>query len=121
MFVHEPERQIEVLDQVDVLVAGAGVSGCAAAVASARTGAKTMLLERNGALGGVATVGLMANIGNHFLDREGRVVMRGFAKEVIDRMVARCAASAKWANREVPGTTSPGTCQASISPLTYSS
>ena len=64
MLIREPEREIEVLDQVDVLVAGAGVSGCAAAVAAARAGARTMLLERNGALGGVATVGLMANIGN---------------------------------------------------------
>ena len=31
MYVREPEREIEVLDKVDVLVAGAGVSGCAAA------------------------------------------------------------------------------------------
>jgi flavin-dependent dehydrogenase len=55
MFIREPEREIIVLDQVDVLVAGAGVAGCAAAIAAARTGAKTMLLERSGALGGVAT------------------------------------------------------------------
>ena len=103
MFVHEPERRIEVLDEVDVLVAGAGVSGCAAAVAAARTGANTMLLERNGVLGGVATAGLMANIGNRFMDRDGRIVIHGIAREVIDRMVARGAASAQWACREVPG------------------
>ncbi len=103
MIVHEPAREIPVLDQVDVLVAGAGVAGCAAAVAAARTGAKTMLLERNGVLGGVATAGLMANIGNRYMDRDGRIVIHGIAREVIERMVARGAASEKWASREVPG------------------
>lgn len=103
MFIREPERAIEVLDQVDVLVAGAGVGGCAAAVAAARAGAKTILLERNGALGGVATAGLMANIGNRFMDRDGRIVVHGIAKEVVERLAARGAASEKWACREVPG------------------
>ncbi|NLF03020.1 MAG: FAD-dependent oxidoreductase [Anaerolineales bacterium] len=103
MVITEPSRQIEVLDEVDVLVAGAGVSGCAAAVAAARMGARTMLLERNGVLGGVATAGLMANIGNLFLDRDGNVVIRGIAKEVVERMAARGAASPAWAHREVPG------------------
>ena len=103
MRIREPERQIEVLDEVDVVVAGAGVSGCAAAVAAARTGARTMLLERNGVLGGVATAGLMANIGNLYMDRNGRMVVGGVAREVVDRMVARGAASEKWACPEVPG------------------
>jgi hypothetical protein len=62
-----------------------------------------MLVERNGVLGGVATAGLMANIGNLFLDREGRHVIRGLPREVVDRLVARGAASAAWASREVPG------------------
>jgi len=103
MTICEPERQIEVLDEVDVLVAGGGVSGCAAAVAAARAAAKTLLLERNGVLGGVATAGLMANIGNRYVDRDGRVVIQGIAREVVDRMTARGGASPKWASREVPG------------------
>lgn len=103
MFIREPEREIIVLDQVDVLVAGAGVAGCAAAIAAARTGAKTMLLERSGALGGVATVGLMANIGNLFVDQQGRSVIDGIAREVVQRLVVRGAASEHWAAREVPG------------------
>jgi len=101
--IREPERHIEVLDTVDVLVAGAGVAGCAAAVAAARAGAGTMLLERNGCLGGVATAGLMANIGNRYMDRDGRIVVHGVAKEVVDRLIARGGASEKWACREVPG------------------
>src|SRR5512139_1442471 len=63
----EPEREIPIAYEVDVLVAGGGVSGCAAAVSAARNGAKTLLVERNGVLGGVATAGLMANIGNAFM------------------------------------------------------
>lgn len=103
MTIIEPEREIEVLDEVDVVVAGGGVAGSASAVASARAGAKTILVERNGVLGGVATAGLMANIGNQYLDRDGNLIVHGIAKEVIDRMVARGAASDRWASREVPG------------------
>jgi hypothetical protein len=84
-------------------VAGGGVSGCAAAVASARAGARTLLVERNGVLGGVATAGLMANIGNRFLDRDGRVVVHGIPLEVVERLASRGAASKAWSSREVPG------------------
>ncbi len=103
MSIREPARDIAVLGEADVLVAGGGVSGAAAALAAARAGARTVLVERNGSLGGVATAGLMANIGNHFLDRQGRLVIDGIAKEVVDSLVERGAASPKWASREVPG------------------
>ena len=43
----------------DVIVAGGGIAGVAAALASARTGAKTLLLEKESALGGLATLGLI--------------------------------------------------------------
>lgn len=103
MKIREPQRQIEVLDEVDVLVAGAGVSGCAAAVAAARAGAKTMLIERNGVLGGVATAGLMGNIVNDYMNRDGRMIVNGIAREVVDKMVARGAASPQWSDRDMPG------------------
>jgi NADPH-dependent 2,4-dienoyl-CoA reductase/sulfur reductase-like enzyme len=44
----EPAREIPVLDVCEVLVVGAGPAGLSAAVASARAGADTMLLERYG-------------------------------------------------------------------------
>ncbi len=103
MIVYEPKREIEVLDEVDVLVAGAGVAGCSAAVAAAREGARTMLVERNGVLGGVATAGLMANIGNRYTNPDGEIVIHGIAKEVVDRMVSRGAASERWASPELSG------------------
>ncbi len=103
MTIREEARDIAILGEADVLVAGGGVSGAAAALAAARAGASTVLVERNGALGGVATAGLMANIGNQILDRQGRAVIDGVAREVVDGLVARGGASARWESREVPG------------------
>ena len=99
----EAARSIPVLDEVDVLVVGGGVSGCAAAWAAAQAGARTMLVERNGCLGGVATATLMANIGNRFLTASAEQVIQGFAGLLIDRLVAAGAASSGWRAREVPG------------------
>ena len=53
--IAEPARQIPVSANVDVLVAGGGPAGIAAALASAREGASTMLVERYGYLGGMIT------------------------------------------------------------------
>lgn len=57
--ITEPAREIPVVAEVDVLVAGGGPAGFAAAVAAARLGAKVMLIERYGCLGGLATGGLV--------------------------------------------------------------
>ena len=94
--VFEPACEIPVLDEVDVLVVGGGVSGCAAAYAAGKTGAKTMLIERNGCLGGVATATLMANIGNFYVTDDNRTVIHGFARQVRQNLVAIGGASPKW-------------------------
>ena len=46
--VKEAERELAVLQQVDVLVCGGGPAGTSAAVAAARTGASTLLVEQYG-------------------------------------------------------------------------
>ena len=102
---YEPARAVDVMDEVDVIVAGGGVSGCAAAWAAAKAGARTVLLERNGCLGGVATASLMANVGNLYLTTSGEAVARGFAMDVLDRAAADGAASPDWKSREIPGCT----------------
>ncbi|MBC7288657.1 MAG: FAD-dependent oxidoreductase, partial [Armatimonadetes bacterium] len=48
---------VPVVARCDVLVAGGGLAGCAAAVSAARMGASVILVERTGALGGMATSG----------------------------------------------------------------
>ena len=49
-------KNVPVLAQTEVLVVGSGTAGIAAAVASARVGAKTMIVERYGCLGGALAV-----------------------------------------------------------------
>jgi hypothetical protein len=56
------EQQLPIAYSVDVLVCGGGVAGIAAAVAAARNGAKTLLIERAGFLGGTATGSAMGLI-----------------------------------------------------------
>jgi len=55
----EKERSISIAGKYDVIVGGGGVAGIAAAVAAARNGVRTLLVEKFGFLGGVATAGLM--------------------------------------------------------------
>jgi flavin-dependent dehydrogenase len=53
------ERSIPIDESWDVIVAGGGPAGCAAATAAAREGARTLLLEATGVLGGMGTAGLV--------------------------------------------------------------
>lgn len=78
------------MDQFDVLVAGGGSAGLAAAVSAARTGAKTLLVERLGALGGMASASLVHSIcGLYYLpgSREGEYANPGFASEFANRLI----------------------------------
>lgn len=81
----EPARKIPITRQVDVVVVGGGPSGLAAAIASARHGAKTVLVEQFGYLGGTATASLMACI-NGFrnqVEPDSTQTVRGIAEEII--------------------------------------
>ncbi len=57
---HQPARDVPIVEHDDVIVCGAGPAGVAAAIAAARSGAATRLLEVNGSLGGVWTAGLLS-------------------------------------------------------------
>ncbi|MGI5924793.1 MAG: FAD-dependent oxidoreductase [Lentisphaeria bacterium] len=59
--ITEPSRTLPVVAEPEVLVAGAGPAGIGAALAAARAGAKTMLLEKTNAIGGMATSGMMSH------------------------------------------------------------
>lgn len=55
----EPEKKVSIDGEYDVIVAGGGIAGVGAAIASARRGCRTLIIERESALGGLATVGLV--------------------------------------------------------------
>lgn len=87
-----PHEAMQTLN-VDVLVCGAGVAGTMAAVAAARAGARVLLLERYGFLGGNATAGAVAQF-NSWQTANGRRVVAGLAQEVVDRLRIYGAAAA---------------------------
>jgi len=83
--VEEPARTTPVLTETDVLVVGGGSAGVAAAVAAARSGARVVLAERYGSLGGLATGGLIVLLLT-LDDGRGRQVIGGLCQEVTERM-----------------------------------
>jgi hypothetical protein len=73
----------------DVLVVGGGNAGCAAAIAAARHGAKTLLVERYGFLGGTATA---AMVGPWMTFHSGNDrIVGGIAQEIVERLMAKGA------------------------------
>jgi len=99
--VREPARSTRVAKDVDVVVAGGGLAGVCAAVASARAGASTLLVERNTCAGGVATASLEPSICNYFHTADHRKAIGGAPLEFIERLVALGAASANWSGSRV--------------------
>ena len=89
-FITEPERRTPVIAETDVLVIGGGAAGIAASVAASRAGARAMLVERYGSLGGLATNGLIILLLT-LDDGRGKQVIAGLCQEVVDRLAARNA------------------------------
>jgi hypothetical protein len=86
----EPSRKLKVIREVDVVVVGGGPGGVASAICAARNGAKTVLIERYGHLGGMASGGLV-NIFPNLSDISGKQHIAGITQEIIDRMTRRGA------------------------------
>lgn len=78
------QKEIAQTEEYDVVVCGAGVAGFAAAVQSARLGARTALLERYGMPGGVLTVGGNNEIGLFY--RGSRQIISGIGWELVQRL-----------------------------------
>ena len=107
----------QVIASVEVLICGGGPAGIAAAVAAARQGARTMLIESQGCLGGVATSGLIGVLMGSW-SRDGKYpVVAGIFDEIVDRLAeqggaiparndvpnsTRYAGYAPWHGRTVP-------------------
>ncbi len=79
--IAEPARQIPVYAEADVVVAGAGPAGVAAALAAAETGARVVIVERHATPGGMTTAALMSCVGG--LSDGEQVIIRGMAERII--------------------------------------
>jgi hypothetical protein len=78
------------MKEYDAIVVGGGNAGCAAAIAAARHGARTLLIERYGFLGGTATASM---VGPWMTFHSGNErIVGGIAEEIVERLV-RCGAS----------------------------
>lgn len=82
----ESAKNIDVIHETDVIVVGGGPAGIGAALAAGRTGAKTVLIDRFGSLGGIQTQG--CNPQFSFVDPE---LHKGICTELIDRLVKQGA------------------------------
>lgn len=74
------QRAVPLKDPYDVIVLGGGPAGCTAAISAAREGARTLLIEGTGALGGMGTSGLVP-AWTPFSDQE-QIVYKGLAENI---------------------------------------
>ena len=89
----EKNRTTSIIDTCDVLVVGGGTAGIVAALAAARNGARTILVERHGYLGGTLINGavILHSFFNQYkaYPEAGKIqLVRGIAQEIVDRMIA---------------------------------
>lgn len=98
--VQEPAKQLPIVKSVDVLVCGGGPAGFMAAIAAARNGAKTLLIERYGFLGGMATASFVGPISRFKVNDEFAV--RGIPWEFVERMAQKDGAVTDLYSGNVP-------------------
>jgi len=81
------EREIPIEEGYDIIVAGGGPAGSAAAICAARLGAKVLLVEATGCLGGMATSGLVCAFDP--MGNGERALVQGFMGELVETLYER--------------------------------
>jgi ribulose 1,5-bisphosphate synthetase/thiazole synthase len=86
--IEEPARQVTLYGEYEVAVLGGGPAGIAAAVAAARAGRRTLLIERYGFLGGMGTAAGVTNFCGLHANVHGEMhrVVQGIASELLGRI-----------------------------------
>ena len=101
--IEVPAESLPVVDEADVVVIGGGTSGFIAATAAARTGAKTILVERFGYLGGCTTASYNTGLSS-FYNSDGDQIIRGLPWEFLKRMESdgQCILGSRGGNQLWP-------------------
>src|SRR5512132_1040650 len=88
--IEEPARQLPLYGEYEVAILGGGPAGIAAAVAAARAGRRTLLIERYGFLGGMGTAAGVTNFCGLHANVYGEIVqvVHGVADDLLARMRA---------------------------------
>ncbi len=88
----EYSKKIPCYGNYDIVVLGGGPSGVAAAIEAARNGAKVLIVEAYGMLGGMATTSLVSPFMTNY-DRNGEnITVGGIYREIIEKLAERSAA-----------------------------
>lgn len=92
----EYSKKINTYDKADIIVAGGGPSGVAAAVAAARQGKRVILLEQSGSLGGASVLAMVAELMN--FDDGKNFISKGIGQEVYERLGLEITQKRQWHN-----------------------
>ena len=94
--IEEPARRVPLYGEYEVAVLGGGPAGIAAAVAAARAGRRTLLIERYGFLGGMGTAAGVTNFCGLHANVHGEMhrVVQGIASDLLG-----AHRSSRWAQR----------------------
>jgi flavin-dependent dehydrogenase len=86
--IEEPARRVPVYREYEVVILGGGPAGIAAAVAAARAGRRTLLIERYGFLGGMGTAAGVTNFCGLHANVHGQMhrLVQGVATELLSRI-----------------------------------
>lgn len=84
---YQLQRKVEIEEGYDLVVAGGGPAGAAAAICAARLGAKVLLVEATGCMGGMGTSGLVTAFDP--MANGERMLVGGFMREVVETMYER--------------------------------
>src|SRR5436189_5453787 len=86
--IEEPARQLPLYGEYEVAVLGGGPAGIAAAVAAARAGRRTLLIERYGFLGGMGTAAGVTNFCGLHANVHGEMhrIVQGIASDLLARI-----------------------------------
>lgn len=84
--IEEKPRKTKVVEQFDVAVIGGGIAGVSAALAAARSGVRTCLIDKETCLGGLATLGLVV-VYLPLCDGRGNQVIGGIAEELMKNSI----------------------------------